>query len=49
MMPVGGPEQPESIEITRVPKGGMEAIAGYVQNGIRSWEGSGIRHLHSEW
>ena len=48
MMSDGGPEQPESMEMIRVPKGGMEALAGYVQNGTRSWEGSGIRHRHSE-
>jgi len=47
MMSDGGTEQPESMEMTRVPKGGMEALAGYVQNGARSWEGSDIRHRHS--
>jgi len=48
MISDGGPEQPESIEMTRVPKGDMEALAGYVRNGTRSWEGSGICHRHSE-
>jgi len=48
MVSDGGPEQPESTEMTRVPKGGMEALAGYVPNGTRSLEGSGIRHRRSE-